>query len=195
MSGHSVRIYRVLLRAYPARFRALRGDEMVQVFGDCCRQAWRRGRLAGLARLWRHALGDLLTSAARERWVDLCAENGMKLKTVLVLAIALMLAALAGWVDVHNTDVQPAVACLLAFSFGLALARPRLWWLWALLVGLSIPVAHLIVCWVGFTLTYPVDGFAGTFIALLPATIGAAAGGGVRWILSLMIHRGTAAGA
>jgi hypothetical protein len=59
----SVRAYRVLLVAYPARFRREYGPHMVQVFRDSCRQASRQGGTNGLVRLWRITLLDCLRSA------------------------------------------------------------------------------------------------------------------------------------
>ena len=45
-----VRIYRLLLVAYPASFRREYEQEMISVFRDMAEAAWRRGRRAGL--LW-----------------------------------------------------------------------------------------------------------------------------------------------
>ncbi len=43
----SRRIYRALLRAYPASFRDIYGEEMTLVFGELAGDAWnRRGWLA-----------------------------------------------------------------------------------------------------------------------------------------------------
>ena len=54
------RIYRALLRLYPAGFRAQFADEMVQLFID-------QLRAAGATRTWPRALGDLAVTAASER--------------------------------------------------------------------------------------------------------------------------------
>jgi len=64
----SVRLYRLLLAAYPARFRCAFGAEMAQAFRDVCREEYRwRGAFAVL-RLWPRTLGDLARSAAAERF-------------------------------------------------------------------------------------------------------------------------------
>lgn len=117
----------------------------------------------------------------------------MERMTIVLILVALALAAFTGWVDVHNTDVQPAVACVLGFSLALSLVRPRLWWLWTLMIGLSIPVTHIIVRASGLHLNYTVDSFAGTFIALIPACLGAAAGFIVRLVISGMTAHHTPA--
>jgi hypothetical protein len=61
-------IYRLLLVGYPVSFRKRYGSEMVQVFGDCTRDAWRCSGLWGLLRLWGSTLGDLLTTVLVEYW-------------------------------------------------------------------------------------------------------------------------------
>ncbi|HEV2235687.1 MAG TPA: Clp protease N-terminal domain-containing protein [Ktedonobacterales bacterium] len=63
----SVAIYRLLLWAYPASFRREWCRDMAQLFGDCCRDGYRAGRVGGLARVWLVALADLTRSIPRER--------------------------------------------------------------------------------------------------------------------------------
>jgi hypothetical protein len=64
--GHA-RVYRALLRVYPAAFRERFGDEMVQLFGDQLRVARADAAPAGAARTWLRAIGDLAVTAASER--------------------------------------------------------------------------------------------------------------------------------
>lgn len=54
----SQRVYGALLRAYPRGFRQSYGPVMAQLFRDCCRDAYERRQ---------HTLGDLLSSAGKER--------------------------------------------------------------------------------------------------------------------------------
>jgi hypothetical protein len=63
----SVALYRALLWAYPAPFRREWCRDMTQLFGDCCRDGYRVGGPAGLARVWLVALSDLARSVPRER--------------------------------------------------------------------------------------------------------------------------------
>lgn len=60
----SYRIYGLLLFAYPPEFRRRFGDEMLQVFRDCCRDEARMRTLAGF---WLRTLLDLILTAAKER--------------------------------------------------------------------------------------------------------------------------------
>jgi hypothetical protein len=60
------RVYRALLRVYPAAFRARFADEMVQLFSDQLRDARSDGAPAGATRTWLRTLGDLAVTAASE---------------------------------------------------------------------------------------------------------------------------------
>ena len=62
----TVRLYRLLLRAYPSAFRRVFGEDMVQLFGDKRRDARLRGRRASLALGFR-TLHDVAVFAIRER--------------------------------------------------------------------------------------------------------------------------------
>ncbi len=64
-AGHE-RVYRRLLRLYPAEFRARFADEMVQLFSDQLRDARTDGLQAGTARTWLSTLGDLAVTAVSE---------------------------------------------------------------------------------------------------------------------------------
>ena len=61
----SERLYRRLLRVYPAAFRARFTDEMVQLFTDQLREA-RADRTGGSAGFWLKSLGDLLVTSTSE---------------------------------------------------------------------------------------------------------------------------------
>ena len=64
--GHA-RVYRWLLRFYPAAFRARFADEMVQLFTDQLRDARSGGAPAAAAGTWLRTLRDLVTTAASEQ--------------------------------------------------------------------------------------------------------------------------------
>src|SRR5690242_20346341 len=61
-----VRFYRLLLRLYPARYRATFGREMTAVFEQAQADAWSRGALRGAAFCMREFAG-LALAALRER--------------------------------------------------------------------------------------------------------------------------------
>ncbi|OGT27970.1 MAG: hypothetical protein A2Z17_06555 [Gammaproteobacteria bacterium RBG_16_66_13] len=62
----SIRLYTLLLAAYPGRFRAEYGHHMAQVFRDVCRRDYRRRGLAGMTLLWARTSLDLLRTALEE---------------------------------------------------------------------------------------------------------------------------------
>jgi hypothetical protein len=62
--------YREMLRIYPRSFRERFGDEMLILFADLLKDAGRPGERFGVARLWAHAIGDLITSATSEQWEE-----------------------------------------------------------------------------------------------------------------------------
>lgn len=64
--GHE-RVYRGLLRIYPADYRAAYGEDMVQLFGDQLHDARNVNSTSGSSAVWMRALGDLLTSGASQR--------------------------------------------------------------------------------------------------------------------------------
>ena len=68
VSGESrhERVYRRLLRLYPATFRDRFGDEMVQLFGDQVRDANSRGSGWGRAEIWLRTVWDLTLTASSE---------------------------------------------------------------------------------------------------------------------------------
>ena len=62
----SVRIYRLLLVAYPAKFKREYGPHMLQVFGDYCTHIFHQSGLKGMVRLWAVTLFDLVQSLIEE---------------------------------------------------------------------------------------------------------------------------------
>lgn len=60
------RVYRGLLRLYPARFRRRFGEDMVQLFQDRLRDARSERSPGGLVRAWMAVLGDVAVTAPLE---------------------------------------------------------------------------------------------------------------------------------
>src|SRR3954467_1088700 len=103
----------------------------------------------------------------------------MLIKTVLVL-VAVAFGSLVGFSDLRAEEMQPAVLLILSFAALLGAAFPEGAWRRGLLLGLSVPVAHVIAGLTGTVLPYPVPHFADTFYALIPALAGSYVGGGLR---------------
>jgi PPM family protein phosphatase len=62
----SERLYRIFLQIYPHKFRQIYGQEMVQTFRDCCRDALHVSGSRGLLQLWSLVLYDLAITACAE---------------------------------------------------------------------------------------------------------------------------------
>ena len=103
---------------------------------------------------------------------------------VSILAIAFALGLCAGWVDVHNDEVQATVLVLLVSAGTLGFLAPRLAVVAGLVVGLGVPIAHLYVRLTAYQLPYPMHNYAESFIALVPAVLAAVVAAGVRKVLT-----------
>ena len=93
--------------------------------------------------------------------------------------LAFLVALAVGYIDTHATtdDTFPAVLILLVCAFPFGFAQPRRVWPYALIVGLGVPAAHLIGLLFGYRPPYPVEpNVLATFLALIPAFIGAYSG-------------------
>jgi hypothetical protein len=122
----------------------------------------------------------------------------MRRRVLLGLLVALLFAVWTGYTDTHNDEVQAPLLLLLVATGSLGFAVPRRAWLWALLLGLSVPSAEYIALAVGYRLPcHPgyicppptVVSTAQTFFVLIPAFLGAYAGAFGRWLLGRLRDR------
>jgi hypothetical protein len=128
------RTYRLLLRAYPARFRATFGREMTTVFRD--RMSEMR---ASPVRFWIEVLTDVVRSApllrleaARARWSTEPLTEEVVMMTMAILAL------LVGAMEVMNTLIEVAAGGIGSRS---ALALTAI--LLAILAGMAMFVAGI----------------------------------------------------
>lgn len=64
----TLRIYRLLLGIYPRSFRAAYGAQVLQVFRQCCGDAYRERGATGVMCLWLPAIADLFRGAVSDYW-------------------------------------------------------------------------------------------------------------------------------
>ena len=95
----------------------------------------------------------------------------------LVVLLCAVAAPLIGLLDYRATEVQPTVFMLLAFSGAISFLQPRYAWVVALMLGLSIIETHFIGEVLGKMPATAASPKASTLLALIPAAVGAAAGG------------------
>ena len=101
--------------------------------------------------------------------------------SLLWLSLALGFGAGVGYIDVTNAEVQAPALALLIATFILGVMRPRLAWLGALVVALSIPTAHAIEKTLQRPPLYEFGWLPGILLPFLFALGGAYAGAAARW--------------
>ena len=89
----SLAVYRLLLAAYPARFRSEYGPWMAQAFRDQCLRAGRASGTAGLLRLWAATLHDWLKTVMEQQLMKEFAMT--RSMFIRICGICLMLSAAA----------------------------------------------------------------------------------------------------
>src|SRR4051812_33808334 len=84
----SLRLYRILLRVYPAAFLAEFEDLLCQAFGDLSNRAVRTNGIRGLFALWIRSIPDIIRSAFRERFHS-ASDWSFRLRWILGCSIAI----------------------------------------------------------------------------------------------------------
>jgi hypothetical protein len=98
----------------------------------------------------------------------------------LALAAALPVGILIGVIDTRAEEVQPAVLLFLLAGAGLGALAPRVAIPVGVLLGLGVPIMHAWARVNHLPLPYAMGSYAGSFLALIPPTIGAVGGALVR---------------
>jgi len=98
----------------------------------------------------------------------------------LVLAAALPLGLIIGVIDARSEEVQGPVLLLVIAGALLAALAPRRALAIGVLVGLGVPLAHAYVRLAHVALPYPMNGYWGSFLALIPAMLAAMAASWIR---------------
>jgi len=170
----AVRTYRLSLRLYPAPFRLRFGMELEQTFRDACRAARRNRGWLGLVAFLGPAFVDVVWTAYQE--------GKAAVRKALTL-VGLVLAALALGLGIALVDASPgwddtgiSAAALFAACFLLGAVKPRHPWLWAVAVGLWIPLLTIV--------PHPESPNYATLLALVFALTGAYAGAATRKMLA-----------
>ena len=92
-------LYKILLLAYPSDFRLRFGGEMVATFSDLICDEWERNGLRGVARVWRSALGEVVSAA-----VPLQLQSSIVVATSLSLLSSLALFMAIFYAMTHVCD-------------------------------------------------------------------------------------------
>lgn len=171
------RLYRASLRLYPADHRQQYGALMAQTFHDQALAVYaREGRLA-LVHLWAATLLDTTVSATIEHSSVMRGSRLVSRKTLMVLGLTLVLSILTGYVDLTATENMAPMLCILLFSFLAGFIQPKGAWRWALLIGLSVPVATFVGLAINFNFADTPPRFPITLAVLVIPALVAAYGG------------------
>jgi hypothetical protein len=153
----SVRMYRMLLKAYPAAFQRKYEDEMVRVFRELAADAQRQHGASGLVTMWFRVLGDVAWTALKEHFSESKTLDGgidMKVKSMLMRRIS------SNAADCRLGQIGAFGASLLVLVLGvwkftsMRLTEPQLFF------GILL-VATLTVQCVGLGLLAPLDNKPG----------------------------------
>lgn len=180
----SERIYRLMLRLYPAQHRAEYGEAMLQHFRDLSREADAQRSKCGFLYMWIHLMRDTATNAPVEQWIEIRAGGPMRSKTTIMTMLAVLGALFVGYIDSHTSEVQATLMVMLPITFILGFIEPKRAALWVLIIGLSVPLSYLFVLATGQHYTDPPPNGFTTLIALVPAFVGTFSGVIFRMIVS-----------
>jgi len=98
----------------------------------------------------------------------------------IALLLTVVVGTLAGYADLSVSEVQLPAFLLMSFACLLGATHPNGAWRRALMLGLSVPLAHAVAHFTGRPLPYTVDHPATTLLALIPAFVGSYLGVGMR---------------
>lgn len=168
-------VYRASLRVYPLPFRQRYAASMLSDFRDAYHAS--RRRPARLARLWLATVCDIASSAPLERITQMRAIHWLRWGIAIALGLGV------GAFDYSVTEVQSTLIVLLPLTFVFGFVNAKSPWRWALVIGLGIPVAHVIGHALGIQPPYR-DHVVASLLVLIPTFIGIYSGALARRIVS-----------
>ena len=95
---------------------------------------------------------------------------------VLAMLVTVAAGVVVGVTDLRSIDVQGPVAVLFSAGFILAAWHPDGAWRRGLMLGASVPLAHIVARLAHQSLPYSVDHPASTLLAFVPAMLGTGVG-------------------
>jgi hypothetical protein len=101
----------------------------------------------------------------------------------LFYLLAVLLGALAGWVDLRFGDLLFTALLVVAPCMLLGALRPEMPWRWVLVIGICVPLVDLIGYWAMTQKPYRAQIYE-SFLAFLPGIAGAYGGAMLRSVLN-----------
>ncbi|MFZ0546748.1 MAG: hypothetical protein WAM60_14980 [Candidatus Promineifilaceae bacterium] len=176
------KIYRLMLNAYPADFRQQYEPYLVQHFNDCYKLARQEAGFQIQLRFWIGITTDLLQTAVMERIDEMRKTHWWFWLIVSFLGLGI------GYIDYTAEEVQATLLFLLPTAFIFGFLEPRKAWFSALIIGLSIPVVHVIGHVLNIIPPYH-DYVIASLLALAPSFIAAYSGAVLRWLAGKSFSR------
>ncbi|MGH9948650.1 MAG: hypothetical protein ACRD6X_15845 [Pyrinomonadaceae bacterium] len=186
-----MRFYHGLIITLPKEFREKYEREMVQVFRECCRDAYGyRGGFGVMSELARSTF-DLLVNAVKERFASLVSDDRRMLALLTISVVAVVGGLYAAFAELRSDEVPGSVFMVFLFSFVLGFLRPSSFLLTGFLVGFMLPVMHFVVRMEGRVLPDQTDAFTPIwgFLMLIPALVGSISGGVFRSLSNYVSNR------
>jgi len=122
----SVKIYRTLLVAYPAKFQQEYGSHMLQVFRDCCLRTVHQSGMNGLAMLWAVTLFDLVQSVVSEHsQKEIEMKKQMKPQDIRLAGGALIVGTIIFALSAISEQIMGFLVSMLPLAFGVLGLRNR----------------------------------------------------------------------
>jgi MFS family permease len=115
----------------------------------------------------------------------------LSLRDILCTILAAILGLVAGWIDLHVTEVMVTILALLAAGLLSGMIQPAAAWRWAVLIAIGLPVMAALAVITDMQTAEPVQSdFRITLVALVFALAGSYTGVFIRHIIQKSAGRG-----
>ncbi|HLZ10568.1 MAG TPA: hypothetical protein VKT80_18425 [Chloroflexota bacterium] len=106
----------------------------------------------------------------------------MSPRNLVIAAAAIVFAIFTGYLNTHTDELLVLIPWVVVATIALGIAQPRWPWVWALLIGLSVPLSLVLFYLLRLPVPYPNNpsDILTSFVVIVPALIGAYIGAGVR---------------
>ena len=122
----SVKVYQMLLVAYPAKFQQEYGSHMLQVFRDCCLRTISQSGTNGMVRLWIVTFFDLVQSIVSEHaHKEIEMKKEMKPRDIRLAGGALIVGTIVFALSSISQAIMGFLASMLLLAFGVLGLRNR----------------------------------------------------------------------
>jgi hypothetical protein len=100
--------------------------------------------------------------------------------------ITIVLAVFTGYLNTHTDELLVVIPWVVVATTALGIAQPRVPWVWALLIGLTVPLSLIVFYLLGLPVPYPnrPSDITTSFVVLVPAFVGAYVGMGIRRLVT-----------